>query len=95
MEVHWKTWLLGGISRKTNIKRGDCLKVGGALTVHWFKGGLARKRGWCFWGRLMGVDTPMHTLNLSGEREGKGKKMKKEKYLPLLLNIMCDILHRM
>ena len=43
----------------------------------------------------MGVDTPMHTLNMSGEGEGKGKKLKKEKYLPLLLNIMCDILHCM
>ena len=27
---------------------GDCLKRW-AWTVCWFKGGLARKRGWCFW----------------------------------------------
>ena len=40
----------------------------------------------------VGVDTPVQTLNLSGEGEGeRGKEWKRKGiYLPLLLNIMCD-----
>ena len=52
MGVHWKIWLLRGESWETNIEGGDCLKSG-AWIVCWFiggGGGLARKRGWCFWG---------------------------------------------
>ena len=45
--VHWKIRLLGKILKNQYIA-GDCLR-GEAWTVCWFKGGLARKRGWCFW----------------------------------------------
>ena len=40
----------------------------------------------------VGVDTPVQTLNLSGEREEeRGKEWKRKGiYLPLLLNLMCD-----
>ena len=40
-------------------------------------------------------DTPMHNLNLSGEGGWERGKMEKKRYLPLLLNIMCDKLQRM
>ena len=58
--LHWKIWLLGGGFTKNQYRRGR----GGYLkrrarTVCWFKGGLAGKRGWCFWGV---VNTPMHTM---------------------------------
>ena len=46
--VHWKIRLLEGF-RKNQYSEGDCLKRG-AWTVCPFKGCLARKRGWCFWG---------------------------------------------
>ena len=36
----------GGVMKET-IYRGDCLKKGGFDSV---KEGLAKKRGWCFWG---------------------------------------------
>ena len=58
--VHWKIWLLGGSSQKTNIKGRLPEKEGlGQLTD--LRGGLVRKRGWCFWGGG-GVDTLMHTM---------------------------------
>ena len=62
---HWKIQFLGegGSSQKNNIEGEDSLKKE-AWTVCRFKGvgegGLARKRGWGFWGE---VDTPMHTMN--------------------------------
>ena len=45
-------------SQETSIEE-ECLKRQ-TWTVCWFKRGLARKRGWCFWGG--DVDTPMHTM---------------------------------
>ena len=38
----------GGVLKNQYVG-GDCLKRGGAWTVCWFKGGLARKKGLCFW----------------------------------------------
>ena len=58
--VHWKIWLLGGVMKNQYIG-GDCLKMR-AWTVCWFKGGFARKRGWCFWGG--GWYTNAHYVNL-------------------------------
>ena len=64
----------------------DCLKRG-TWTVCKFKGGgLARKKGWCFFGGGGGreeVDTSMHTMkeNSNGEWEeitGLKKKSKEE-----------------
>ena len=46
--VRWKIWLLVGLT-KNQYRGGDCLKRG-AWTVCRFEVGLARKRGWCFWG---------------------------------------------
>ena len=57
--VHWKIQLLGEFE-KNQYREGDCLKRG-AWTVCWFKGVLARKSGWCFWGGG-GGDNPMHTM---------------------------------
>ena len=57
--VHWKIWLLGGSSQKTNIEGGDCLKRK-SWTVYRFKGGAWQERRVVF---LRGVDTPMLTLN--------------------------------
>ena len=39
--------------------RGELPKKGGLGQCAYFKGGLAKKRGWCFLGE---VDTPMHTI---------------------------------
>ena len=36
-----------------------------------------------------------HFESVRGGERGKGKRMEKKKYLPLLLNIMCDKLQRM
>ena len=70
LEVHWKIWVLRRGLTKNQYREGDCLKSGGAWTVCRFKGeGLARKRGWCFWG---GVDTPMHTMYIVSENEKMG-----------------------
>ena len=49
-EVHWGGG--GGVSRKTNIK-WEIAKKGGLgqfVDLRGRGGGLARKRGWCFWG---------------------------------------------
>ena len=56
--AHWKIPLLGGEFMKDRHRGGDCLKRGLGPFSN-LKGGLARKRGWCFWA---GVDTPMHTM---------------------------------
>ena len=60
--VYWNMQFsrVGRESRKTNMKRGDCLKRW-AWTVCWFKGGLLRKREGGFLRRV--VDTPMHTMS--------------------------------
>ena len=61
--AHWKIQLLGGGSRKTNIKQGDWLK-GGALTVCQFKlgggGVLVKKEGGDVFEGV--VDTLIHTM---------------------------------
>ena len=65
--VHWKIRLLrvvvgrggGGGSRKTNIEGGLPKKGERLGQFPDLSGGLARKRGWWFWG---GVDTPLHTM---------------------------------
>ena len=70
--VHGKIWVLGRREVcKRPIYRGGLLKGGGGLgqfadlrwawTICRFKGGLARKRGWCFWGRGDGL-IPQCTL---------------------------------
>ena len=50
--VHKNIWLLGVRgSRKTNIEGGLPKKEGlGQFAALRGEGGLARKRGWCFWG---------------------------------------------
>ena len=57
--VHWKIWLLGGILKNQYIG-GDRPRKGGWLVQFVdLRGGLARKRAWCFWG---GGDTPVPTM---------------------------------
>ena len=57
--VHWKIRLLGGILKNQYIG-GDRPRKGGWLVQFVdLRGGLARKRAWCFWG---GGDTPVPTM---------------------------------
>ena len=59
--VHWKTWFLGGLTKK-QYRWGNCLKSG-AWTVCKFKeGGLSKNKGVVF---LRGFDTLMHTMRLT------------------------------
>ena len=62
MGIHWKIWFLGGCMKNQYIggempkMRGlECLQIWNVC-----RGGLAKKRGGCFWG---GVEIPMHTMS--------------------------------
>ena len=48
MGVHWKIWFLGEGFTKKPIYRGKLHKKGGAWTICWLKGGLAKKEGVVF-----------------------------------------------
>ena len=50
--VHWKIQFLGSGGHEKPIYRGELSKKG-VWTVCKFKGGLAKERGWCFWGGLI------------------------------------------
>ena len=59
--VHWKIWLLGGVTKNQYI--GEIPYKGELGQFVDFEGGLGKKEGVMFlWGR--GVDTPMHTMSV-------------------------------
>ena len=58
--VHWKIRLLGGEFTKNRYRGGDCLKREGLGQFADLRGGLARKRGWCFWWGGGGWHTDAH-----------------------------------
>ena len=57
LSPHWKIWLLGMLKKKQY--RGGITWKGGLGKFVDLKGGVVRKRGWCFWGV---IDAPMHTM---------------------------------
>ena len=92
--VHWKILLLGGVTKNQYTeglpKKGglgqfvDSRMGGGG-------GGLARKREWCFWGR---VDTPMPTIY---SKTFQASKMDRSaiivnSFWPLIFFVKCSIL---
>ena len=91
--VHWKILLLGGVTK--NQYTGGLPKKGGLgefVDSRGGGGGLARKREWCFWGR---VDTPMPTIYSKTFQASKMDRSAKivNSFWSLIFFVKCSILN--